>query len=72
MSLIKHRYVNQVSKNKVSKKKTKVKTINKIAKPAKYLSDIIEKRYLFISIVLVLFFLIIGIKLFSLQFWKED
>lgn len=72
MSLIKHRYVNQVSKNKVSKKKTKVKTINKIAKPAKYLSDIIEKRYLFISIVLVLFFLIIGIKLFSLQILKED
>ena len=57
MSIFRHRYVNQVSKHKISKKKVKVKTINKIEKPSKYLEDIIEKRYLFISIVLVLFLL---------------
>ena len=72
MSLFRHKYVNHVSKTKVSKKKTKVKTINKIAKPSKYLEDIIEKRYLFISIVLILFFIIIGTKLFQLQIVETD
>ena len=72
MSLFRHKYVNKISKTKVSKKKTKVKTINKIAKPSKYLEDIIEKRYLFISIVLILFFIIIGTKLFQLQIVETD
>lgn len=72
MSLFRHKYVNKISKTKVSKKKTKVKTINKIAKPSKYLEDIIEKRYLFISIVLILFFIIIGTKLFQLQIIETD
>ena len=72
MSIFRHKYVNQVSKHKISKKKMKLKTINKIEKPGKYLEDIIEKRYLFISIVLVLFFIIIGIKLFSLQILSYD
>jgi len=67
MSIFRHRYVNQVSKYKVSKKKMKFKPINKIEKPGKYLEDVIEKRYLFISIILVLLFLIIGVKLFNLQ-----
>ena len=72
MSLFKHKYVNKISKHKTPKNKTKVKTINKIAKPAKYLQEIIEKRYLFISIVLVLFFIIIGVKLFTLQILSQD
>ena len=72
MSLFRHRYVNKISKNRVPKNKTKVKTINKIAKPAKYLQEIIEKRYLFISIMLVIFFIIIGIKLFTLQILSQE
>lgn len=72
MSIFRHKHINKISKSKVSKKKVKVKTINKIAKPSKYLQDIIEKRYLFISIVLVLCFLIIGGKLFTLQILSKD
>ena len=72
MSIFRHRYVNKISKHKVPKNKTKVKTINKIAKPAKYLQDIIEKRYLFISVMLVIFFIIIGIKLFTLQILSQE
>lgn len=72
MSIFRHKYVNKISKHKVPKNKTKVKTINKIAKPAKYLQDIIEKRYLFISIVLVLFFIVIGVKLFTLQILSQE
>ena len=72
MSLFRKKHINKISKHKVSKKKVKVKTINKIAKPSKYLKEIIEKRYLFISIVLILFFIIIGIKLFSLQILSYD
>ncbi|MBQ2872445.1 MAG: penicillin-binding protein 2 [Bacilli bacterium] len=72
MSLFKHKYVNNISKSKISKKKTKLKTLNKKIKPSKYLEDIIEKRYLFISIFLVIFFIIIGIKLFNLQILSYD
>lgn len=72
MSIFRHRYVNQISKYKVSKKKMKFKPINKIEKPGKYLEDIIVKRYLFISIILVLLFIIIGIKLFNLQILSSD
>jgi len=72
MSIFRHRYVNQISKHKISKKKVKVKTINKKERPSKYLEDIIEKRYLFISIVLVIFFIIIGAKLFNLQIVETD
>lgn len=72
MSIFRHKYVNQISKTKISKKKIKAKPINKISRPGKKLDDIIEKRYLFISIVLVIFFIIIGIKLFSLQILSYD
>ena len=72
MSIFRHKYVNQISKTKISKKKIKAKPINKISRPDKNLDDIIEKRYLFISIVLVIFFIIIGIKLFSLQILSYD
>lgn len=72
MSIFRRKYVNKISKHKVSKKKVKLKPLNKIEKPGKYLQDIIEKRYLFISIILVLFFIIIGIKLFNLQILSYD
>lgn len=72
MSIFRHKYVNQISKTKISKKKIKAKPINKISKPGKNLDDIIEKRYLFISIILVIFFIIIGMKLFSLQILSYD
>lgn len=72
MSIFRHKYVNQISKTKISKKKVKLKPINKIEKPGKYLQDIIEKRYLFISIILVIFFIIIAIKLFNLQILSYD
>ena len=67
MGIFRHKYVNKISKHKVSKKKVKLKPINKIEKPGKYLQDIIEKRYLFISVILVIFFIIIGIKLHKIH-----
>lgn len=72
MSLFKHKYVNQVKKTKSITRKTKVKPINKIIKPGKNLIDTIEKRYIFISVLLVVFFIIIGIKLFTLQILSYD
>lgn len=72
ISLFKKKYINKVNKTRNVRKKVKIKTINKIDKPRKYLQDIIEKRYLFISIILVIFFIIIGIKLFSLQILSRD
>ena len=69
MSIIKHKYINNSKKiNKVTKKKVKVKPINKTIKcDNKDILDIVEKRYLFISFFLVLFFLIIIGRLFKLQ-----
>lgn len=72
MSIFRSKYINKVTKTKVSKKKVKVKPINKIEKPGKNLRDMIEKRYLFISIFLVVFFIIIGIRLFKLQILSYD
>ena len=72
MNLFRKKHINKISRTKVSKKKVKVKTINKIEKPGKYLKDIIEKRYLFISIILIILFLIIGTKLFTLQILSQN
>lgn len=72
ISLFKKKYINKVNKTRNVRKKVKIKTINKIDKPRKYLQDIIEKRYLFISIILVIFFIIIGSKLFTLQILSRD
>lgn len=72
ISLFRKKYINKVNKTKSVKKKVKIKPINKIEKPRKYLQDIIEKRYLFISVILVIFFIIIGVKLFSLQILSND
>ena len=74
MSIIRHKYINGSSKtNKISKKKVKVKPINKKNKLiTKDLDNIIEKRYLFISIILIILFLIISIRLFKLQILDYD
>ena len=73
MSIIRHRHINRTTKTKISKKKVKVKSLNKKNKiNNKNLNDIIEKRYLFISVVLVILFTIIGIKLFNLQILSYD
>ena len=74
MSIVRHKYINGNSKtSKISKKKIKEKPLNKKNKiDNKDLDDIIEKRYLFISIFLVLFFLIISIRLFKLQILDKE
>ena len=77
MSIIKHKYINKSTKYKIPKNRNKYSTLNKpINKTIKYsnrdLSSIIDKRYLFISICLIIFFLIICIRLFDLQINNYD
>ena len=74
MSIIRHKYINGNSKtSKISKKKIKAKPINKKSRfITKDLDNIIEKRYLFISVILILLFLIISIRLFKLQILDYD
>ena len=68
MSLIKHKYINRTSKKRMPKKKVKTISLNKSFKiKNKDLDDIISKRYLFISIIVIICFLIIIIRLFKLQ-----
>ena len=68
MSLIKHKYINRTSKKRMPKKKIKTVSLNKSFKiKNKDLDDIISKRYLFISIIVIICFLIIIIRLFKLQ-----
>ena len=73
MSIIKHKYVNMPTKKKKRKKSTKLKPLNNPSKMgSKNLSDIMQKRYLFISFFLILFFVIITIRLFKLQVIDYD
>ena len=69
MSIIKHRHINPSSKKRIPKKKDlNIKPINKTMKlSTKNLDDIITKRYMFISIFVVFFFLIIIGRLFKIQ-----
>ena len=69
MSLIKHKHLNHHTKYKPPKSKIKnFKPINKTNKISnKNLTDIIDKRYIFISIFIIIFFLIIIGRLFQLQ-----
>ena len=69
MSIIKHKHLNHHTKYKPPKSKIKnFKTINKTNKISnKNLTDIIDKRYIFISIFIIIFFLIIIGRLFQLQ-----
>lgn len=74
MSIIRHKYINHYSSKKISKQKIKpFKPINKTIRMSnKNLDDVIFKRYIFISIVLVLSFVIIGVRLFKLQVIDHD
>ena len=61
------------NKYKIPKNKKTSFNINKTAKySTRNLDDIIDKRYLFISIILFLSFIIIGIRLFKLQILEYD
>ena len=48
------------------------KMVNKKRNNYRYLKDIIEKRYIFLIIVIIILFSIIGIRLFYLQIIKND
>ncbi len=69
MSIIRHKYINKTTKHKLPKNKMKnTKPINKMVKYSnRNISDIIGRRYVLISICLVLCFLIIIARLFTLQ-----
>lgn len=68
MSIIRHKHINNVKKNKIIKKKVNIKPINKKIKAGnKNLNDIIDKRYIFVSLILFMLFGIIGVRLFKLQ-----
>ena len=71
MSIIKHKHINRVNKTKIVKKKSKMKTINKTVKLGnRDISEVISKRYIFISVLLVLFFLLLFILLFTISILK--
>lgn len=70
MSIIKHKYINSKSKYKVPKNKTH--SLNRpINKKNRYnnknLDDIINKRFIFIGLLLIAFFIVIFLRLFKLQ-----
>ncbi len=73
MSLIKHKYINNTSKNKITKKKIKLKPINKSIKyNNRNITDIMDKRYALISIITIIFFIIISVRLFKVQILDYD
>ena len=69
MSILKHKYVNNVSKRKIVKHNTiKKKIINKrVSINNTSITKVIESRYIFIAVVMILCFLLIIAKLFYLQ-----
>ena len=74
MSIIRHKHINRTtSKKKVVKKTKSLKNINK---PIKYftrdIDNIINKRYIFISVLMILSFIVIGVRLFNLQVMDYD
>ena len=73
MSIFRHKYVNSVSKTKISKKRVKTKILNKKNKVNdKVLTNVIEKRYIFISVIVMILFLIILVRLFNLQILENE
>lgn len=68
MILKRNRLINKVSKKRNIKKKSTIKTLNRVRKnDIRYINDIIEKRYYFIIFLLCILFIIISIRLFNLQ-----
>ena len=73
MSILKKHYLNKPTKNKVTVKKYKSKTLNKTTKTNHHdLHEVISIRYLFISIIAIIIFSIISIRLFSLQILQNE
>ncbi len=75
MSLFKHKYVNNISKVKKTKKKvTNNKRIlnKKVTVSDRSINQIVYGRYIFIGVIMVLCFLGIIAKLFYLQIMKDD
>lgn len=67
------RHINKTSRRKALPKKKQTATINKKRKQDnKYLPDIIEKRYILVSIVTLVLFSIIGVRLFNLTIVDND
>jgi len=59
--------INKISKVKKVVKKSSVKSINKRRKDSrKYLPDIIEKRFVFITIIILMLFSVISFRIFKL------
>ena len=73
MILKRNRPINRVNKRKSIKRKSTVKTLNKVRKnEVRYINDIIEKRYYFIIFIICLFFVIISVRLFNLQIVHKE
>lgn len=67
------RHINKTSRRKALPRKKQTATINKKRKQDnKYLPDIIEKRYILVSIVTLVLFSIIGVRLFNLTIVDND
>lgn len=74
-SISKRKPLNKIEKTKKTVKKNNSRPYSNISKTPssnKYLPDIVEKRYLLITIVIVLLFCIIGLRLFQLQVLKNE
>ena len=74
MSFLKHNHINRVTKTKKRKPaKKNLKTINKSIKIRKRdLFNIINKRYIFISILIILSFVVILSRLFVIQIMDNE
>ena len=67
------RPINKISKKKKTVKKVSVKSINRKRKDNhKYLPDIIEKRYVLMTIVILILFSVITLRLFKLQILDNE
>ena len=71
MSIIKHKYLNNKVKIKKKKKNSKLKPLNKTTKTGnKNIDNIINKRYIFMMVIIIVFFLVITIRLFDIEVLK--
>ena len=71
--MLRKKYINKKSKNKLVIKKKKIGSINRKQKATnRYLKDMIEARYMVLTVFIVCAFSLIGIKLFDLQVVKND
>ena len=67
------RPINKISKKKKNVKKVSVKSINKKRKDKhKYLPDIIERRYVLLTVLILILFSVISLRLFKLQILDKE